>query len=93
MHCDVLGEDDNLGKILRVSTQKKCNTNKDFTPLHCAAINPNENFLKQLIDANPDFNVIDQEQRRPIHYAAACVGDGPIRLLIAKGASLTDYDN
>jgi ankyrin repeat protein len=30
--------------------------------------------------------------RRPIHYAAACSGTGPLNLLIEKGANLADVD-
>lgn len=93
LHCDVLSTDDKFDKILRVSTQKVCNTNKNITPMHCAAINPNENVLKQILDINPDFNLVDTDLRRPIHYAAACEGPGPIRLLIARSASVIDQDN
>jgi hypothetical protein len=46
LHCDVLGKNLDLGKVLKVSTQKKCNTNKDVTPMHAAAVNPNEKFIE-----------------------------------------------
>ena len=30
--------------------------------------------------------------RRPIHYAAACEGTGPLQYLIEKGANVLDVD-
>jgi ankyrin repeat protein len=71
-----------LGKIMKVSVAKKANTNKDITPLHCACINPNPKYIKLLLDANPDLNLTDNEMRKPVHYAAACVGPEPLKVLI-----------
>lgn len=82
LHQDVLEEHAELGKILRVSVTKKANTNRDITPLHCACINPNPKYLKLLLDANPDFNVNDTDLRKPVHYAAACIGPDPLKVLI-----------
>lgn len=31
--------------------------------------------------------------RRPVHYAAACIGPEPLRLLIQSGAALNAVDN
>jgi ankyrin repeat protein len=59
LHCDVLGDNDKLEKFVKASVTKKCNTNKDITPLHCACINPNGKFLKQLLDVSPEINNID----------------------------------
>lgn len=93
LHCDVLSDDAILEKVLRVSVTKKCNTNRDLTPLHCACINPNPKYLKALMDTGAELQTIDTDLRRPVHYAAACEGPEPLQLLIAAGANLTDQDN
>ena len=41
---------------------------------------------------NNDINLQDQSMRRPIHYAAACEGTGPLQYLIEKGANVLDVD-
>jgi hypothetical protein len=63
-----------------------------ITPLHTAALNPNLEILKKLLnmvvnDKNAK-NVGDIEQNKPIHYAAACHSTGPLELLIARGADI-----
>ena len=93
LHADVLSDKALPDKVLKVSTMKKCNTNKDITPLHCACINPNPKYLKALLDAGAELQTIDQDLRRPVHYAAACVSSGPIEVLIAAGANLMDQEN
>jgi ankyrin repeat protein len=61
-----------LPEFKSVSVAKKATCNLGITPLHFACINPNVEVLTQLLDVNPDFNMGDNEMRRPIHYAAAC---------------------
>ena len=78
LHADVLSDDAELEKVLRVSCTKKANTNRNITPLHCACINPNPKYLKALLEVGADYNVIDEDLRKPIHYAAACVGPEPL---------------
>lgn len=78
LHVDVLSTDAELDKVLKQSVSKKANTNRDITPLHCACINPNPTYLKQLMDVNPDFLLTDTDLRKPVHYAAACVGPEPL---------------
>lgn len=53
-----------------------------ITPIHCAAINPNPDFIKKLLDIAPEFTIADDMLRKPIHYAAACEGPGPLSYLI-----------
>ena len=55
LHAEVLQDNPKFDKILKVSAQKKCNTNKDITPIHCACINPDGRVLKQLLDVNPEM--------------------------------------
>ena len=94
LHMEVLtkkGED--LEQFHRNSVHKKANTNQDITPIHCAAINPNFKYLQALLDAGGDINLMDRNMRRPIHYAAACESDGPLNLLIERGANVDDWDD
>ena len=64
-----------------------------MTPLHFAAINPNECVIEKLVAQNPDINVLDTWNQKPIHYAACCTGPGPLRVLLAKGANVFDINN
>jgi ankyrin repeat protein len=94
LHADVLAKKKDLAdKIHRASVTKKANTNKNVTPLHFACINPDVSVLKTLLDANQEYEVVDDDMRRPIHYAAACEGPEPIKLLISLGATLNAVDN
>jgi ankyrin repeat protein len=55
-----------------------------MTPIHCAAINPNGKYLKQLLAIVAEYNIADKNERRPIHYAAACEGSEPLEYLLMK---------
>lgn len=55
-----------------------------ITPIHCAAINPNSKYLKKLLTVVPDYDIMDSEKRKPIHYAAACEGPEPLDYLLSK---------
>ena len=59
-------------------------------PVHLACINPNKSVLRDLLEKNIDINVMDQQNYKPIHYAAACSDPGPMQVLLEKGAILTD---
>ena len=48
--------------------------------------------MLQLLAVNSDLNVIDTEMRRPLHYAAACETSDNLKLLLDKGANITDID-
>ena len=62
----------------------KTKENLKLTPIHCAAINPNPKYLKQLLSIVPKYNIADQYRRQPIHYAAACEGSLPLEYLLSK---------
>ena len=64
--------------------------NRNITPMHLSAINPNSDYLAKLISVDPDFNTPDTAGWRPVHYAAVCQGPAPLKLLIGKGVALTD---
>jgi ankyrin repeat protein len=61
--------------------------------VYCACINPDASYLKQLIDTNAYIHSGDSDQRRPIHYAAACEGPEPLKLLLSVGANLSEVDH
>jgi ankyrin repeat protein len=41
---------------------------------------------------NGDLHMMDNSMMKPAHFAAACSNPENIKLLVAKGASLTDID-
>lgn len=48
-------------------------------PIHCAAINANQDILQNLIDkVDGDTSQKDELGRRAVHYAAVCEGPGPL---------------
>ncbi|XP_013405042.1 tankyrase-like protein, partial [Lingula anatina] len=87
------GKQDWKAPIREASAKKKANQeNMKITPIHCAAINPNAKYLAKLLSAAPEYNLMDHEMRRPVHYAAACTGTGPLEYLIGKGVSTSEID-
>ncbi|CAF1574984.1 unnamed protein product [Rotaria sp. Silwood1] len=62
------------------------------TPIHCAAINPNAKYLKQLLAIVSEFNLADKQDRKPIHYAAACEGPESLEYLLSKDVKFNDAD-
>jgi len=93
LHVDVLSDNAILDKVLKVSVIKKAQSCKNITPLFCACINPNSNYLKQLIEVDPDITIEDEDKRRSIHYAAACENHENLEILIKAGLNLMDIDN
>lgn len=75
---------EDLHNFRATSVTKKANSNMQITPLHCAAINPNESVLAKLLNVYPEYSMADKQGWRPIHYAAACKGTGPLQLLLKK---------
>lgn len=94
LHKEVLlfEKEDLRANILPASVRKKPFYSK-ITPLHCAAINPNIKYLQTLVGVEPDINIVDKWQRRPIHYAAACVSSAPLEYLLEKFANPSDEDS
>ncbi|UJR15954.1 hypothetical protein I4U23_002874 [Adineta vaga] len=93
LHHEVLllnGE--NLTIMRAASVVKKTKDNFQITPIHCAAINPNSKYLKQLLNVMPEYNILDKYERRPIHFAAACEGPEPLEYLLSKQISFNDID-
>ena len=81
------------GNIKEVSVNKKADySNKQITPMHCACINPDTGPLEAMFRVNPNLVQADLEQRKLVHYAAACSDVGPLAFLWEKGANLEDKD-
>lgn len=53
-------------------------------PIHCACINPNGDYLKALLNSVPEHSIPDKDGFKPMHYAAACEGPGPLKVLLAR---------
>ncbi|CAF3862176.1 unnamed protein product [Adineta steineri] len=93
LHHQVLlfdGEDLTINRA--TSVVKKTKDNFQITPIHCAAINPNSKYLKQLLNVMPEYNILDKYERRPIHFAAACEGPEPLEFLLSKQVNFNDVD-
>ncbi|CAF3181779.1 unnamed protein product [Rotaria socialis] len=93
LHHQVLLYDNEDIKINRAASAiKKTRANFMITPIHCAAINPNAKYLKQLLNIMPEYNILDKYERRPIHFAAACEGPEPLEFLLSKQVNFNDVD-
>ena len=76
-----------------MSAKKKAGwENRQITPLHCACINPSTGPLEALFKVCPDIHVSDRDERKLVHYAAACTDVAPLEFLISKGVNLEDSD-
>ena len=53
-------------------------------PIHAACINPNGDYLRTLLNSVPEHSIADREGFKPMHYAAACEGAGPLKILLAR---------
>jgi len=94
LHDEALNsKDGKLPEFKKVSVTKKAIGNRTITPVHCASIHPNSDVLKTLLDSNDEYNIMDDDWRKPIHYAAACEGPGPLTYLLeSKGVIVNDLD-
>ncbi|XP_059138557.1 poly [ADP-ribose] polymerase tankyrase-like isoform X2 [Physella acuta] len=95
LHKEVLSyeKEDLRDIILAASVRKKPFSNDSITPLHCAAINPNVKYITRLLSIEPDVNIQTKSNARPVHFAAACEGTGPLEFLIKRNASVNETDN
>lgn len=80
-----------LPQIKRVSVTKKT-VGKLITPLFCACINPNGAVLEKFLEICPEYTFPDETLRKPVHYAAACSGTGPLEVLTKKGVDMREGD-
>jgi len=61
-----------------------------ITPIHFAAINPNVEILKGLLEKAPEYSIADFAMRKPIHYAAACTSPEPLKFLMSKSVDFRE---
>eukprot|EP00727_Mastigamoeba_balamuthi_P010035 m51a1_g5654 putative poly [ADP-ribose] polymerase (2347) ;mRNA; r:873460-881811 len=94
LHEKALSADDITEKPLRAaSVTKKPQWNRSVTPIHCAAINPSTRCLKALFAVVPEYGILDERRRRPIHYAAASEDPAPLQYLLENRADFRDGDD
>jgi ankyrin repeat protein len=72
-----------------VSISKKTTSNSKITPLHCASINPNDKYLRDLITKGMEsstlgYHTIDALQRKPIHFACSNETNSTLKYLIEE---------
>ena len=94
LHYQVLAEKkpDNIKIKVKTSLTKKPQTNYGMTPMHIVCINPDSNFIKKLVQLGGDWNVLDDLNRKPIHYAACCKSEKPLNYLLSLGALIDEVD-
>lgn len=80
LHEEVLTakSDKDLTEFKATSVTKKTMTRHMVSPIHCACINPNPDILEKLLSVKPEYSLPDEILRKPVHYAAACQGPGPL---------------
>ncbi len=81
-----------LKDIKKVSVTKKAFGCNNISPLHCACLNPNGEVIKFLLGINPEYQNIDNEMRKLVHYAACCETDGPLQALIQQNVDTRELD-
>jgi ankyrin repeat protein/predicted DNA-binding WGR domain protein len=82
-----------LKDMKKINCPKKAYGIGNFTPIHCAAMNPNADILKHILEMNPEFLNMDSELRKPVHYAACCTSAEPIKYLASQNADTREHDN
>ena len=99
LHVDVLGPDKEkknnttLDKFKSVSVTKKSDSSGQgarFSPVHCAATNPNPTFLQQLLQVAPEaVNFMDSHEATVLHYAAVSQKPKTLKWLLENHSSLS----
>ncbi|XP_015763135.1 PREDICTED: ankyrin-1-like [Acropora digitifera] len=91
LHKEVLlNDNEKLSNFRSPSAKKKPLDNQNILPIHAACINPNGDYLRTLLNSVPEHSIADSEGFKPMHYAAACEGAGPLKILLARGADPND---
>lgn len=91
LHEEVL-KPDPLSQFKKVSITKKPIENYCVAPLHAACINPDTTHLADLIANTDDFNYPDMENRKLVHYAAACISVAPLKYLESLNINFSEAD-
>lgn len=94
LHTEVLNQTDpkKLPANLRKASVTAKMSGKSITPIHLASINPDSRILEYLFTIAPEYSLADYKMRKPIHYAAACEGPAPLKLLLERNAEYREGD-
>jgi len=92
LHCSVLQYKDEKFDVSHKSSlnKKTIGSANILTPVSVACINPNEKVLKRLVELGGDWHFSDFHGVKPIHYASACEGIGPLKYLLSIGANVNE---
>jgi ankyrin repeat protein len=82
-----------LEDIKKPSCTKKAFGLGNFSPIHCACLNPNVLVLKHLLTVNPEYLNMDECMRKPVHYAACCDSAEPLKYLVSQQVDTREMDN
>jgi ankyrin repeat protein len=82
-----------LEDIKKPSCTKKAFGLGNFSPIHCACLNPNVAVLKHLLTVNPEYLNLDEAMRKPVHYAACCDSAEPLKYLVSQQVDTREMDN
>ncbi len=78
-----------LNQLKKHCIIKQNDGNNFCAPIHCAAINPNTDFLKKLLAIFTDIiNIEDSQLKKPIHYASVSEKTDSLIVLVENGADL-----
>jgi ankyrin repeat protein/predicted DNA-binding WGR domain protein len=80
-------------EVKKVNCTKKAFGMGNFTPLHCACLNPNVEVLKAVLTMNPEYLNMDDQMRKLVHYAACCPSPEPLKYLASQNVDTRDHDN
>uniref|UniRef100_UPI001939B58C poly [ADP-ribose] polymerase tankyrase-like n=1 Tax=Styela clava TaxID=7725 RepID=UPI001939B58C len=86
LHELALSQEEPMPRLTNKEIKKRsASANGWLQPVHLAAINPDPTNIKNLFQLSRDcINAADIRGRRPIHYAAACEGTGPLEFLCTR---------
>lgn len=82
-----------VSEIKKMNCTKKAFGMGNFSPIHCACLNPNASVLKHILTVNPEYLNMDDCMRKPSHYAACCESPEPLKYLISQNVDTRDHDN
>ena len=82
-----------VAEIKKMNCTKKAFGMGNFSPIHCACLNPNSAVLKHILSVNPEYINMDDCMRKPSHYAACCESPEPLKYLISQNVDTRDHDN
>jgi ankyrin repeat protein/predicted DNA-binding WGR domain protein len=82
-----------VAEIKKPNCTKKAFGMGNFTPIHCACLNPNVAVLKHILTVNPEYLNMDDSMRKPVHYAACCDSAAPLTFLAEQNADTREMDN